>query len=240
MTVTVRSVANMRVSWRRPSQPSQSEIAAPIRATADDRADLRADEHGDRQLRAPVGPGRARASADDRGQADRERELAEVEEQLDRRQPAVEQQRQRGADDRGDHEVAAGGEDEAEDERDVAEREGVRVAAELEVDDAALADEEPEREPPPGARAARAAAAGRSTGPTKRAIAAAQMARFSHQTGCTRRSAARMPRWGVSTPSAIELESVPMGRPKPSIGSARLRLSRAQETGARARMFRRT
>src|SRR5829696_8807975 len=52
------------------------------------------------------------------------------------------------------------------------------------------------------------------TGPTKRAIAAAQMARLSHQTGCTEPSTARMPR-GVArgTPSAIELESVPMGRP---------------------------
>jgi hypothetical protein len=31
--VTVRSVANMRVNWRQPSQPSLSEMAAPISAT---------------------------------------------------------------------------------------------------------------------------------------------------------------------------------------------------------------
>ena len=38
----------------------------------------------------------------------------------------------------------------AEDERHVAERERVRVAAEMQVDDAALGDEEAERERPPG------------------------------------------------------------------------------------------
>src|SRR5215208_60279 len=53
------------------------------------------------------------------------------------------------------------------------------------------------------------------TGPTNRAPAAVQMARFSHQTGCRARSEAKKPRGVLRTPSAVELESIPMGRPNP-------------------------
>jgi len=113
------------------------------------RAHLGADDDGDRQLRAPVGADGRHPVADQRGEADRQGELAEVEEQLDRRQPAVEQQRQRRSHHGRDHEVRAARQHEAEHERHVAQREGVGVAAELEVDDATLADQEAEGEPPP-------------------------------------------------------------------------------------------
>ena len=135
--------------------------------------------------------------------------------ELDRRQPAVQQQRQRGADDRGDDEVAAGGEHEAEDERDVAEREGVRVAAELEMDDAALADEEPEREPPPGdvRLVQRRQAVDGTEEEGDRGGPDGEVQPPDRMHAAQRGANASL---GISTPSAIELESVPMGRPNPA------------------------
>ena len=77
------------------------------------------------------------------------RQLRQVEAELDELQPADQAPDDAGADERAEHEVVAGGEDEAEDERHVGEREGVRAAAEADVDDADLGEREPERDRPP-------------------------------------------------------------------------------------------
>ena len=80
-----------------------------------------------------------------------ERELGDVEDELDRRQPAVEQHHESRMPSRQPSTNASrAAEDEAEDERDVAERERVRAAAEVKVDDAALGDRERDRDRPPG------------------------------------------------------------------------------------------
>ena len=228
--VTVRSVANMRPSAFQPSQPSLSEMAAPISADADDRAGLGADQHGDRQLRPPRGAGGRQRVADDRGQADREAELAEVEDELDGGQPAVEQQHQRRAEHAGQHQPRRAGEHEAEHERHVAERERVRVAAELEVHDAALGDEEADRQPPPARCAACWIACRSATGPRNSRTASVQMAAFSHHTACKRLSA---PRFSAS-------RSIRFGLAR-SIGIRGRLIERGQaEAARRARMFRRT
>ena len=240
VTVTVRSVANMRAELAEAEPALAERDRGADQRDAGRRAHLRADEDGDRQLRAPVGADGREPVTDQRGQADRERELAEVEEELDRRQPAVEQQRQRGSDDGGDHEVAAGREHEAEHERDVAERERVGVAAELQVDDAALADQEAERQPPPGdVRLVQRRQAGdgpgeeRDGGGPDREVEPphgvhASRARHGCPAGCCARR--RRSNWSP----------FPWVGLIPSIGTPRQRLSAAQESGARARMFRRT
>ena len=78
-----------------------------------------------------------------------ERQLGEVEEELDELEAADQAPDDAGADERAEHERVAGGEDEAEDERHVGEREGVGAAAEADVDDADLGAGEPERDRPP-------------------------------------------------------------------------------------------
>ena len=63
-----------------------------------------------------------------------------------------------GADQRAEHEGVAGGEDEAEDERQVGEAERVGAAAEADVDDAELGAQEARARRPTRAGAARRAA----------------------------------------------------------------------------------
>ena len=78
------------------------------------------------------------------------RELGEVEDELDRRRPAIEQQHDPAAQHaRRDHAFGAT-EDQPEDERNVAERERVRAAAEVKMDDAPLGQGERDRDQPPG------------------------------------------------------------------------------------------
>jgi hypothetical protein len=74
---------------------------------------------------------------------------ARLNDELDRLQPADQAPDDAGADQRADHERVAGGEHEPEHERQVREREGVRAAAEADVDHADLGEREPERDRPP-------------------------------------------------------------------------------------------
>ena len=84
-----------------------------------------------------------------RGERRGERELGEVEEELDDFEAADQAPDERGAEQRAEHERVAGREHEAEDERQVGEAERVRAAAEADVDDADLGGREPERHGPP-------------------------------------------------------------------------------------------
>jgi hypothetical protein len=96
----------------------------------------------------PVGGG-GKLVEDDHRQAGGERELRDVEDDLDGRQAAVDQQHHDRADEPRDDEVDRGREQQAEHERQVAERERVGAAAEVQVHDAALGGEEAQREAPP-------------------------------------------------------------------------------------------
>ena len=112
-------------------------------------AEQRGGHHRNPDVRPDLLGSRRDRVDDQQPQASRERELGQVEDQLDRRQAAVEQKRQPGADQDGGHQVPGAGEDEAEDERDVAQRERVGAAAKVQVHDGALGDQERRREDPP-------------------------------------------------------------------------------------------
>ena len=87
---------------------------------------------------------------DHRGERGGEGELREVEDQLHRREPALDHERRRRAHHRAQHQVSTGGEQQAEHEWQVAQRERVSIAAELEVDHAPLGHQEAGRQSPPG------------------------------------------------------------------------------------------
>jgi hypothetical protein len=78
-----------------------------------------------------------------------ERQLGDVERQLDRRQPAVEQQHRRAPHQTAEHDAVGGREDQREHQRDVGERERVRPAPKVQVHDAALGDGKRHRHEPP-------------------------------------------------------------------------------------------
>ena len=82
-----------------------------------------------------VGGGLGQRADDHERDADRQRELREVEEELDRRQPP-ERVRRAGAEQRADQEAVTACKREPEHEREVGQRERMRAAAEVEVDDA--------------------------------------------------------------------------------------------------------
>ena len=78
-----------------------------------------------------------------------EGEVAEVERQLDQRLAAQRSQTGRRADDVADDEIDRRGEDQPDDERDLAQRERVRLAPELEVNDVGLGEIEADGQRPP-------------------------------------------------------------------------------------------
>ena len=115
-----------------------------------DRGDLGGDQRRDpgaRVDRAADGCQRVHHEQRDAGV---QRQLAQVEHELDRRQAAVEQQHEAATEQASDPERLGATENETEHERDVPERKGVRPAAEVQVDDAALGDRERDRNRPPG------------------------------------------------------------------------------------------
>ncbi len=79
-----------------------------------------------------------------------DREVGEVERQLQRRLAAVERQRDGGSGDVREHHNHGRREEESHDERKLAEREGLRIAAELDVDDEHLGGAEERSQHPPG------------------------------------------------------------------------------------------
>jgi hypothetical protein len=78
-----------------------------------------------------------------------ERELGEVEGQLDERHAAIQAPDDAGADQGAEDEVVAGGEHQPEHEREVGQRERVRAAEELQVNDARLGEQEAGGDHPP-------------------------------------------------------------------------------------------
>ena len=172
----------MRPSALAPSRPSESEIAAPISSTV-----TNADSWVATSAKIQVGGAEAvdggrELVEDDHRQAGRERELGDVEDDLDGRQAAVDQQHDDRADQPGDHEVDRRREQQAEHERQVAERERVRAAAEVQVDHAALGGEEAQRQAPPRDVHAGVELGRWSTGPASSAAEAMTIAMFSDQT----------------------------------------------------------
>ena len=139
----------MRPSAFAPIRPSESEIAAPIRTTVMIAEACVANSAKIQIIGPKPSTVSARRAEDDHRQARGERELGDVEDELDRRQLAVEQQHHDGPDQAGEHEVHRRGEQQAEDERQVAERERVGAAAEVQVDHAALGGEEAQGQHPP-------------------------------------------------------------------------------------------
>ena len=76
-------------------------------------------------------------------------ELRKVEDELDQREPAIEHEDERRADQCPDHERVSTREKQTEDEWDVPQRERVRAALEVEVNHAAFRNQEADRERPP-------------------------------------------------------------------------------------------
>ena len=87
---------------------------------------------------------------DELGDSGLEAQLGDVEDQLQRRLAAVEGEGDRCADGLRRHHSGRVGEVEAGDQRDLVQREAGRLAAELDVDDRDLAEDEESRQGPPG------------------------------------------------------------------------------------------
>ena len=143
------------VHQQHPAQRLGAEQALGDRDRAGDQQ--HGDEGGDLGREQRVQPHRGAEAVggggqhveDDHREAGGERELRDVEDDLDGRQAAVDEQHHDRADEPGDDEVDRGREQQAEDERQVAERERVGAAAEVQVHHAALGGEEAQREAPP-------------------------------------------------------------------------------------------
>ena len=123
------------------------------RAEDQQRADRGADrDRGER--RRPHGRGerlrRREPVQDDRRDARGQRELREVEQQPHRPLAAREHEHDRGAHDRGDHDLARVREQQADDQRQLGDRQRVRAAADVRVDHEHLGGGERGRQRPPG------------------------------------------------------------------------------------------
>ena len=144
---------------RRPRSSSRARWRdAPRRATRQrrrgrSRSPPRARPRPARRASPPAGTRRV-PSTIARKMADRERRaqraLGEVEDDLERPLAAVEDERRAHADELRGDEPERRHREEAEHERHLAQRQRVRLAAEVHVDDGALGEEEADRERPPG------------------------------------------------------------------------------------------
>lgn len=133
----------------RPDQALREGDRGADQDHGDDRRGLRGEQREDPDHRPEALDRAGEAAEDDHREAGRERELRDVEDELDRGQLAVEQQHHDRPDQAGEHEVHRRGEQQAEDERQVTQRERVGAAAEVQVDHAALGGEEAEGQAPP-------------------------------------------------------------------------------------------
>ena len=100
MAVTTKSMASIWPTVLRRRTPSESEIATPISITVITALACGPEQHGDPGVGVERGARRGHHVHDHRRERGRERELREVEDQLDRRQPALDRERGRGSEQR--------------------------------------------------------------------------------------------------------------------------------------------
>ena len=147
-TIPILSISGIR---RYCAVPSASEIAVLTLRTPM-RFSTRATSRTATQTSGPKVPIGRDHGVDDRDRHDRRQaELGEVERQLDRTLAAVEEEGQRGADEAGGDERGRRDEEEPGDHRQLAHRERVRAATDVQVDDLRLGEieaggEQPDRE----------------------------------------------------------------------------------------------
>ena len=195
VVVTVRSISSMRPSAFAADRPSESEIAAPISVDGDERRGLA--WRSARRSRS-AGPKPSTVPARLRKMITA-RHVVSVNWAMLKTTLIAGSRRSNSSTTIGPIRPATTrsigvGEQQAEDERQVAERERVGAAAEVQVDDAALGGEEAERQPPPRDVHADDRTSG-GAGPARRGATteAATMATLSAQTPPSADSRRRAP-----------------------------------------------
>ena len=149
LVVTTRSIPSMRDERRQQHDAFRERDRGGDQRGGDDRGRLGGDQRRDPRARVDLARARRQHVHDEDRDARVQRELAHVEHELDRRQTPVEEQNQAAAEQAPEHERLGAAEDHAEHERDVAQRERVCPAAEVQMNHAALGDRERDRDRPP-------------------------------------------------------------------------------------------